>query len=44
MSRDREYFDYIRDMLESSQKAIEFAAGINYERFSKDDKTTYAVV
>jgi uncharacterized protein with HEPN domain len=44
MSRDREYFDYVRDMLESSQKAIEFIAGMDYEQFSDDDKTTYAVV
>lgn len=44
MSRDREYFDYIRDMLESSQKAIEFVEGMKYEQFSEDDKTTFAVV
>ena len=44
MSREREYFDYIRDMLESSQKALEFVAGLDYAQFSADDKTSYAVV
>jgi len=44
MSREREYVDYIRDMLVSSQKAIEFVAGLEYTQFSADDKTTYAVV
>ena len=44
MSREREYFDYLRDMLDSSQKAIEFVAGLDYTQFSADDKTTYAVV
>ena len=44
MSQDREYFDYVRDMLENSQKAIEFVAGMSYQQFSEDDKTIYAVV
>jgi len=44
MSRNREYFDYVRDMLESSQKAVEFVRGMDYEQFSNDDKTTFAVV
>ena len=44
MSWDREYFDYIIDMLESAQKAVAFVAEMGFEQFSTDDKTTYAVV
>jgi len=44
MSPEREYFDYVRDMLGNSQKAIEFVVGMSYQQFSEDDKTIYAVV
>lgn len=44
MSSDRVYFDYIRDMLLNAEKAIEFVGNMEYEQFSEDDKTTYAVV
>ena len=40
----RVYLDYIRDMLESAEKAIAFVGDMSYEEFSEDDKTTYAVV
>jgi uncharacterized protein with HEPN domain len=44
MSKEREFLDYIRDMLESSAKAIEFVDNMGYQEFADDDKTTYAVV
>ena len=44
MSKDRVYLDYIRDMLESSIKAIEFVGEMSYPQFANDDKTAYAVV
>ena len=44
MSHPRVYIDYIRDMLENSKKALLFVEGMQFEEFSKDDKTIYAVV
>lgn len=44
MSPERIYLDYIRDMLENAEKAMQFVEGMNFDEFSKDDKTHYAVV
>jgi uncharacterized protein with HEPN domain len=44
MSKDRVYLDYIQDMLDSAEKAVKFVGEMKYEQFSKDDKTTYAVI
>lgn len=41
---NREYSDFLRDMLENAQRAIQFTAGMEYETFAKDDKTIYAVI
>lgn len=40
----REYVDYLRDMLENAQLAIRFIQGMDYETFSRDNKTVYAVI
>jgi len=40
----REYEDYLRDMLENSEKALSFVEGLDYEGFRKDDKAMYAVI
>jgi uncharacterized protein with HEPN domain len=40
----RVYSDYLRDILEASQKAMQFVEGMSYEIFSNDEKTQYAVV
>lgn len=40
----REYIDYLRDMLENAQLAIGFVKGMDYDAFSKDNKTVYAVI
>ena len=40
----RIYIDYLRDMLENSNRAIQFIEGMNFETFSNDEKTIYAVI
>ncbi|MEO7841752.1 MAG: DUF86 domain-containing protein [Anaerolineales bacterium] len=40
----REYEDYLRDMLENSEKALSFVEGLDYEGFRKDNKAIYAVI
>jgi uncharacterized protein with HEPN domain len=40
----REYFDFLVDMHENANRAINFAAGMDYDTFAKDDKTVYAVI
>lgn len=44
MSPQRIYLDYVRDMLGSAEKAIQFVEGMQFEQFSQDEKTVYAVV
>ncbi len=40
----RVYIDYLQDMLDNAKRAGRFTAGMNFESFSKDDKTVYAVI
>lgn len=40
----RVYIDYLRDMLENANRAIQFTEGMNFESFSKDEKTIYVVI
>lgn len=40
----REFEDYLRDILETMQKAEDFVEGLSFEEFASDDKTFYAVV
>jgi uncharacterized protein with HEPN domain len=44
MKKDREYSDYLEDILDAIQKAAEFIEEMSFELFSKDDKTVYAVI
>jgi len=44
MSTHRIYLDYVWDMLGSAEKAIQFVEGMEFEQFSQDEKTVYAVV
>ncbi len=44
MKSKRVYSDYLRDILEACQKAMQFVEGMSYETFSNDDKTQYAAV
>lgn len=39
----REYRDYIQDILNSIDKAINFVGNMSYEQFIEDDKTIFAV-
>jgi len=40
----REFLDYIEDIIDSMRKARSFTAGMEWESFSKDDKTLFAVI
>ncbi len=40
----REYVDYVHDMLDALEKAERFVAGMDYATFAHDDKTVFAVV
>lgn len=42
--RERVYLDYIRDMLESAEKALKFVSGMGLDEFKSDEKTQFAVV
>lgn len=44
MSGEREYLDYVQDMLDSAENALEFVAGMGYDQFASDKKTHFAVV
>ena len=41
---NREYLDYLQDMLENAQLAIRFVEEVDFETFKKDNKTVYAVI
>ena len=40
----RDYQDYLRDMLDNAEKALEFVHGMEYDEFFEDQKSVYAVV
>ena len=40
----REVGDYIEDIIGAMDKAINFIKNISYEKFTRDDKTVFAVV
>jgi uncharacterized protein with HEPN domain len=44
MNGERESLDYIRDMLNSAEKALAFVTGMKYDEFATDEKTQFAVV
>jgi uncharacterized protein with HEPN domain len=35
---------YLRDILDACNKAQQFVAGMSFEQFADDDKTTFAVI
>jgi uncharacterized protein with HEPN domain len=41
---NRDYIDYLHDILDAMEKVQQFVKDISYEKFSKDDKTIFAVV
>ena len=40
----RDYQDYLRDMLDNAEKALDFVHGMEYDEFFEDQKSVYAVV
>jgi len=44
MKRGREYVDYLKDILDAIEKAEQFTEGMDFERFSFDYKTRFAVI
>lgn len=41
---EREFEDYLRDILDAMEKAQKFVENITYEEFIKDDKTVFAAI
>lgn len=44
MKKNRDYSVYLKDILDSASKAIEFTKGITYRSFVKNEKTQYAAI
>jgi len=44
MSQGRLYIDYLRDILENAEKAVEFVSGMSGDDFLGDEKTVFAVI
>ncbi len=40
----RVYIDYLQDIRDNAQRAIQFTKGMDYKSFAKDEKTVYAVI
>ncbi len=44
MTPGRSHLDYLDDIRQAIEKAIEFVGGMSLDTFASDDKTTYAVI
>lgn len=44
MSAQRDYADYLADILDAAEKAERFLAGVDYESFRANDEKVFAVV
>ncbi|MGB8646929.1 MAG: DUF86 domain-containing protein [Anaerolineae bacterium] len=44
MKRQRVYADYLHDIVEYSNKAMQFIQGIDFAAFQEDEEKTFAVV
>jgi len=44
MTEERLYLDYLRDIRENAEIALELVKGMTYEQFANDVRTKYAVV
>ncbi|NUO83356.1 DUF86 domain-containing protein [candidate division KSB1 bacterium] len=44
MNTQREYLDFMHDILEMMNKVETFIAGMDHKQFVRDEKTAYAVV
>ena len=41
---DREFEDYLKDILDVMEKAQRFVKNLSYKEFTEDDKTVFAVI
>jgi len=44
MTSRRDHSDYLRDMLDASEKALQFVERVDFEDFKRNDEKVYAVV
>jgi len=44
MKHNREYTDYLKDILDAIEKTQQFVDGMDFEKFSYDSKTVFAVI
>lgn len=44
MTSEKDYKDYLEDILDAVKKIARFVESMTYEQFAQDDKTTYAVI
>lgn len=44
MTKQRDYTDYLRDIMTHATDAEQFVAGMSYTQFVADRKTQYAVI
>jgi uncharacterized protein with HEPN domain len=44
MKAKREFLDYFKDIRDALEKIGNFTAGLDFESFVKDDKTSFAVI
>ena len=44
MTAQREYSDYLHDMLDAAHKAEQFVQGLDWETFAANDEKAYAVI
>jgi uncharacterized protein with HEPN domain len=44
MTNERDYIDYLEDMLDAVDKIKQFTQGMSDEQFCRDAKTVYAVI
>ncbi len=44
MTVKRVYTDYLRDILDASEKAAQFVSGVEYEAFLQNDEKIFAVI
>lgn len=41
---DREFVDYLTDIIDAMEKAQTFIANLSYNQFTKDDRSVFAVI
>jgi uncharacterized protein with HEPN domain len=44
MKQEREYTDYLRDIVDAIAKIVNFTEGMDADRFMADEKTVFAVI